>query len=104
MKLQMKKVVLLLFALLFTAFTFAQKKEKIKGSKVVTVTQKAVENFENLEVEDNIEIFLIKGSTQSLEIEADDNLHETEINTRKKPNDNKRTGRLAVGEYYAEKS
>jgi hypothetical protein len=77
MKLQMKKVVLLLFALLFTTLTFAQKKEKIKGSKIVTVTQKEVANFENLEVEDNIEIFLSKGSTQSLEIEADDNLHET---------------------------
>jgi len=73
----MKKVLLLLFALLFSVLTFAQKKEKIKGTKIVTVTQKEVENFENLEVEDNIEIFLAKGSSQSLEIEADDNLHET---------------------------
>lgn len=72
----MKKILLLLFTLLFTVFTFAQKKEKLKGSKTVTVTQKEVENFENLEVEDNIEIFLVKGDTQSLEIEADDNLHE----------------------------
>ena len=75
----MKKILLLLFALLFTAVTFAQKKEKLKGSKVVTVAQKEVENFENLEVEDNIEIFLAKGGTQSLEIEADDNLHEVII-------------------------
>jgi len=73
----MKKVLLLLFALLFSVLTFAQKKEKIKGTKIVTVTQKEVENFENLEVEDNIEIFLAKGGSQSLEIEADDNLHET---------------------------
>ena len=72
----MKKVLLLLFALIFTTFTFAQKKEKLKGSKIVTVTQKEIASFENLEVEDNIEIFLSKGSTQSLEIEADDNLHE----------------------------
>ncbi|PZR12596.1 MAG: DUF2807 domain-containing protein [Flavobacterium psychrophilum] len=73
----MKKVFLLLLAVFFTSITFAQKKEKIKGSKVVTVTQKEVENFETLEIEDNIEIFLSKGGTQSLEIEADDNLHET---------------------------
>lgn len=79
----MKKIYLLLFTLLFTAFSFAQKKEKIKGSKIVTVAQKEIGDFENLEVEDNIEIFLSKGSTQSLEIEADDNLHEvimTELN------------------------
>ncbi|RDI11203.1 GIN domain-containing protein [Flavobacterium sp. AG291] len=73
----MKKAFLLLLAVLFTSITFAQKKEKIKGSKIVTVTQKEVDNFESLEVEDNIEIFLSKGATQSLEIEADDNLHET---------------------------
>lgn len=73
----MKKIHLLLFALLFSVAAFAQKKEKIKGSKIVTVAQKEVENFENLEVEGNIEIFLSKGGTQSLEIEADDNLHET---------------------------
>lgn len=75
----MKKILLLLVALSFTAVTFAQKKEKLKGSKTVTVAQKEVENFENLEVEDNIEIFLSKGGTQSLEIEADDNLHESII-------------------------
>lgn len=75
----MKKILLLLLALSFTAVTFAQKKEKLKGSKTVTVAQKEIENFESLEVEDNIEIFLAKGSTQSLEIEADDNLHESII-------------------------
>lgn len=72
----MKKIHLLLFALLFTTFSFAQKKEKIKGSKVVTVAQKEIGDFESVEIEDNIEIFLAKGGTQSLEIEADDNLHE----------------------------
>lgn len=72
----MKKIHLLLFALLFTTFSFAQKKEKIKGSKVVTVAQKEIGDFESVEIEDNIEIFLAKGGAQSLEIEADDNLHE----------------------------
>lgn len=72
----MKKIHLLLFALLFTTFSFAQKKEKIKGSKIVTVTQREIGDFESVEIEDNIEIFLAKGGAQSLEIEADDNLHE----------------------------
>ena len=56
--------------------TFAQKKEKVKGSKIVTMEQKKVESFQNLEVEDNLEIFLVKGSECAIEIEADDNLHE----------------------------
>lgn len=79
----MKKFNLLLFALLITTAAFAQKKEKIKGSKNVTVAQKELEPFETLEIEDNIELYLIKGTIQSLEIEADDNLHEiikSEIN------------------------
>lgn len=72
----MKRIYLLTLALLFTAFSFAQKKDKLKGSKTVTVTQKEIGEFKNLEVEDNIEVFLVKGSAQALEIEADDNLHE----------------------------
>ncbi|UUC47173.1 GIN domain-containing protein [Flavobacterium cerinum] len=73
----MKKTILL-FALLLTAtLSFAQKKEKLKGSKIVTVTQKDVEKFESLEFEDNLEVFLVKGDKQALEIEADDNLHES---------------------------
>lgn len=79
----MKKIHLLLFTLLITTFSFAQKKEKIKGTKIVTVAQKEIGNFESIEIEDNLEIFLAKGGTQGLEIEADENLHEvimTELN------------------------
>lgn len=72
----MKKCYFLLLALVLTTMVSAQKKEKIKGSKIVTVTQKEVESFDNLEVEDNLEIFIIKGDKQSIEIEADDNLHD----------------------------
>jgi hypothetical protein len=73
----MKKLHLItLIALLFTTVTFAQKKEKIKGSKVVTAATIAVQPFTILEVEDNIEVYLIKGNTQSVEVECDDNLHD----------------------------
>jgi len=72
----MKKLSLLLLALLVTTLAIAQKKEKIKGTKNVTVTQKEVQAFKNVEVEDNIELYLIKGESQNIEIEADDNLHD----------------------------
>lgn len=72
----MKKIVVLCF-LFLTAITFAQKKEKIKGSKIVKLEQKQVGDFESLEVEDNLEIFLIKGNECGIEIEADDNLIES---------------------------
>ena len=72
----MKKSILLIALLITTTLSFSQKKEKIKGSKIVTVAVKKVESFNALEVADNLEIFLIKGTENSLEIEADDNLHE----------------------------
>lgn len=72
----MKNIYILFVSLLVATTAMAQRKEKIKGSKIVTVTQKEVPVFENLEVEDNIEIFLVKGNVQGIEIEADDNLHD----------------------------
>lgn len=71
----MRKIITLTL-LLLTIVTFAQKKEKVKGSKIVTMEQKQVESFINLEVEDNLEVFLVKGTECAMEIEADDNLHE----------------------------
>jgi hypothetical protein len=50
--------------------------DKIKGSKIVTIEQREIETFTSLEVEDDFEVLLIKGSKQGLEVEADDNLHE----------------------------
>ena len=70
------KLSLLLALLLFTTFSFSQKKEKIKGSKIVTVSVKEIPSFENIEVNDNFEVFLVKSEKPSIEIEADDNLHE----------------------------
>lgn len=75
LKHKMKKTIL--FALLLTsAISFAQSKEKIKGTKTVTIAPREIKAFENLEVDDNIEVFLVKGDNNALEIEADENLHE----------------------------
>ncbi|MFH6971963.1 GIN domain-containing protein [Flavobacterium petrolei] len=72
----MKKYTLILLLLLSTTLTLAQKKEKIKGSKTVTIEQREVGNFESLTVEDNLEVYLERGEKTELKIEADDNLHD----------------------------
>ncbi len=69
----MKKYYLLLSFFMIT-FTWAQKAEKIKGSKIVTIEKVEIGNFNSLEVSDNIEVFLEKGEQSELKIEADDNL------------------------------
>jgi hypothetical protein len=74
---KMTKKLSLLFAFLFLAtISVAQKKEKVKGSKIVTVSIKEIPSFENIEINDNFEVFLVKSEKPSLEIEADDNLHD----------------------------
>jgi len=72
---KMKKIALLFIVVLLTSISYGQKREKVKGSKIVTIEKKEIGNFENLEIEDNLEILLIKSDKCSLEIEADDNLH-----------------------------
>ncbi|MCL9805010.1 DUF2807 domain-containing protein [Flavobacterium amniphilum] len=73
----MKKITFLALALLWTTLTFAQKKEKVKGTKLVTVEKSDIGNFDQLEIEDNVEVLLIKGDRNAIEVEADDNLHAT---------------------------
>ncbi|MES2543658.1 MAG: DUF2807 domain-containing protein [Bacteroidota bacterium] len=75
----MKKYTILLFTILFTSIAFSQKRAKISGSKVVTTEQKEIGAFENLEIEDNLEVSLVKGDKCGIEIDADENLHK-EIN------------------------
>lgn len=72
----MKKNTALLLLLLFTTLTFAQKREKIKGTKVVTTSIKEIGDFDALEINDNLEIYLERGEKNEIKIEADDNLHD----------------------------
>ena len=72
----MKNTIILLTVILFSTVAWSQKKEKIKASKIVTVSQKEIGNFDSLEILDNIDVFLVKGNSCAIEIEADDNLHE----------------------------
>ncbi len=72
----MKHLFLSILLLLITPELIAQKKEKIKGSKIVSIEKKQIESFDKIEVQDNLEIFLIKGEKNEVELEADDNLHD----------------------------
>ena len=72
----MKKYSVLILLLFATTLTLAQKKEKIKGSKIVTIEQKEIDSFDNIEISDNLEVFLDRGEKCELKIEADDNLHD----------------------------
>ena len=72
---KMKKYTALLLVLLVSTFALAQKNEKIKGSKIVTIENKEIGNFDSIEVGDNIEVYLDRGEKSELKIEADDNLH-----------------------------
>lgn len=72
---KIKKCSVLLLVLLVSTFTLAQKNEKIKGSKIVTIENVAIGDFDSLEVGDNIEVYLDRGEKSELKIEADDNLH-----------------------------
>jgi Putative auto-transporter adhesin, head GIN domain len=70
----MKKTILLI-AILVSSIAIAQKKEKLKGTKIVTLEKLDLKMFDQIEVEDNLEVFLTKGDKNTIEIEADDNLH-----------------------------
>jgi len=68
--------ILIFFLFWGSSLVQAQKKEKIKGSKIVTSEIKELENFEAIEIDEKLEITLIPGDKPQLEIEADDNLQE----------------------------
>ncbi|MFH7018115.1 GIN domain-containing protein [Flavobacterium sp. FlaQc-47] len=72
----MKKNTALLLLLLVTTLTFAQRREKIKGSKIVTTSIKEVGEFDGIEADDNLEVYLERGEKNEIKIEADDNLHD----------------------------
>jgi len=72
----MRKITIIVALLATTTLTFGQLKDKLKGSKIVTIEQKKTDSFDAIDVNDDVEISLIKGDKSGVEIEADDNLHE----------------------------
>ena len=62
-----KKFTLFVIALFSITLASAQAKlEKIKGSKIVTVTTKEVESFENVEIEEFLDVYFVKSDQTSI--------------------------------------
>ena len=70
----MNKYPLLVLTFLITFSVTAQ--SKIKGNRKVTTEERSFEYFSKLEVNDKIELILKQSSSNSLELEADENLHD----------------------------
>jgi hypothetical protein len=70
------KLNIILFALCIGTLGFAQKKEKIKGNKFIKVKQHQIAEFNELNLNDKFEVFLLKGTVPQVEIETDENLHD----------------------------
>lgn len=70
------KLNIILFALCIGTLGFAQKKEKIKGNKFIKVKQHQIAEFNELNLNDKFEVFLLKGTVPQVELETDENLHD----------------------------
>jgi len=73
-RLHLKFITLLLIT--FSSVTFAQKLERIKGSKVVTTSEIALDSVVSLELFKDVKLTLVQGDEEKLTIYADDNLHD----------------------------
>lgn len=82
MKTNYKLLIISLIAFNFFTYQFLQA-QFIKGDGNVTKSERNVSSFKSVEVEDGIDLYISQGSKESLEIEADQNLHQyimTEVN------------------------
>lgn len=76
MNMMVRKVLLISILSLFVSVSFAQKKEKIKGDRNVTSKETNINSFNRIVVGEKFKIDLIEGSSASVFVEADDNLHD----------------------------
>lgn len=71
----MMKKLLLFFMLFSISFgAVSQKKDKIKGSRVLAKESDKLDDFHVIEVSDNLEVTIFNGNRNSYELQADDNL------------------------------
>ncbi|MFI1772370.1 GIN domain-containing protein [Thalassobellus citreus] len=71
-----KQFLALIFSISFVFFNYAQKIEKVKGNRNLTIEQSYINSFHTIIVDEDFEIDLIYNNEPSVEIEADENLHE----------------------------
>ncbi|WP_296382643.1 DUF2807 domain-containing protein [Winogradskyella sp.] len=73
----MKKILLILVLMIIaTPIVTAQSTEKIKGDRNVTIKQTYIDDFETIIVDGNFSIEIVYNSKPSVNVEADDNLHQ----------------------------
>ena len=73
----MKKLLLILILLIVAAPSIsAQSDEKIKGDRNVTIKQTYIDDFHSIVVDGDFSIEVVYNSKPSVNVEADDNLHE----------------------------
>ena len=71
-----KLIYIIVFTLSITSISEAQTVEKIKGNRNVTLKQTYTDDFTSLIIKDDFEVKIAYNSKPSVEIEADDNLHD----------------------------
>jgi hypothetical protein len=71
-----RNLILLVFAFGCISMTSAQKKEKIKGDRNVTVKETPIDAFNKIVVNDKFKVDIIEGAEAKVFIETDDNLHD----------------------------
>ena len=71
----MKKILLILVVMVVSVTTLTAQ-EKIKGDRNVTIKQTYIDDFETIVVDGDFSIEVVYNSKPSVEIEADDNLHD----------------------------
>jgi len=70
----MKKIILLLVVFFIAINTQAQKKEKIKGNKIVTNIFKDLDNFNAIEIGDNLKVTIANSVSNGYHLKTDENL------------------------------
>ncbi|WP_445733159.1 GIN domain-containing protein [Mariniflexile sp.] len=70
-----KQVISLLFVFASCFIGFAQKAEKVKGNKNVTIIQTEIDPFHTILLDEDFEVELIYDQSPSVTIETDENLH-----------------------------
>ncbi len=70
----MKKILAVVFVFCLCLQTFAQRKPKIKGNRNVIESTENLPRFTEIQLDDDIDVLVQKGSVESVTIEADDNL------------------------------
>lgn len=69
-------LIFLIFSLAATTHSNAQNPDKIKGNRLVSIVNTEIDAFHTIALDEDFEIDLIYNKIPSVEIEADENLHE----------------------------